>query len=80
MNKKEREEVLESYEALKNELSEQTFKARKLGYKCSTPKMPKNINDISHLNSTLAGFIKRFANWKLNLKKFEESKMYEVNV
>jgi hypothetical protein len=80
MTKQEKEEVINSYELCKSELSEYVSKARRSGYKCQPPKLPKNTSDHSHLRSTLMGFTKRFSNWKNNLLKFEESKEFEREI
>jgi len=66
--------ILDNYNELNLERRELNSKAVKIGFKPEVPKMPKKTSDLKLLQSTLSGFVKRFGNWKLNLKKFEESR------
>jgi hypothetical protein len=67
--------ILDYYNDLKLERQEYMSKAKKIDFKPVIPKMPRRNDDLKLLDSTLSGFIKRFNNWKLNLLKFEQSRM-----
>ncbi len=67
--------ILDYYNDLKLERQEFMSKAKRVDFKPTIPRMPKKNDDLKLLHSTLSGFIKRFNNWKLNLLKFENSRL-----
>lgn len=77
MEKKERDEILERYEFLKNERHSYASKAKLSGFKPGVPRIPENKSDYGLLKSTLSGFEKRFSNWKMNFNKFEQTRIEE---
>ena len=80
MTKKEKDELMETYESLRKELMEYSFRAKKKNYKCVIPNMPKRTQEPELLRSTIMGFSKRFSNWKSSFKKFEEFNENEEKV
>lgn len=67
--------ILDNYNDLKLERQEFMSKAKRVDFKPTIPRMPKKNDDLKLLHSTLSGFVKRFNNWKLNLLKFEQSRL-----
>jgi len=77
MTKVEKDELVQEYEMYSKELYNYKAKAKRVGYKCEIPKLPKREQQPELLRSTITGFIKRFSNWKLNFTKFEDYKTFE---